>query len=392
MKKTLILLTLLVIGLVVGAYWRDLLGLGPIVSPVPTPTTPSSSTNTTGMPLLLPPGFAISTIAKDLPDARVLAFDQSNNLWVSQTSADTVSQLLIKDGTITSQSTVLENLNKPHGLAFDPKQPSTLYVAEEGQIIRISANSTEKSEKIVDLPSDGGHSTRTLGFGPDGNLYVSIGSSCNVCHETDDRRAKIFTVNIGDKTLTEFARGLRNTVFFTWHPTTKKLWGTDMGRDLLGDDLPPDEVNIIEKDGNYGWPVCYGDNIHDTNFDKNTYIRNPCMAPFERPSFIDIPAHSAPLGLAFITNLSWPVEYQGDLLVSYHGSWNRTVPTGYKVVRMKFDDAGHYQGTEDFITGWHTDKALYGRPVDLLFGHDGNLYLSDDRAGVIYKISYQGVY
>lgn len=183
------------------------------------------------------------------------------------------------------------------------------------------------------------------------------------------------------------ARGLRNSVFFTWHPVTQKLWATEMGRDNLGDNTPPDEINIIEEGKTYGWPNCYGKNIHDSEFDKKVYVRNPCMEPFETPSTIDIPAHSAPLGLAFIpSNSDWPKEYWGNLLVAYHGSWNRSTPTGYKVVRHKFNEKGDYQGVEDFITGWLTPKGALGRPVDILVRPDGTLYLSDDKAGVIYKI------
>ena len=182
------------------------------------------------------------------------------------------------------------------------------------------------------------------------------------------------------------------------------MWVTEMGRDLLGDDLPPDEINVIPIEAsvnsglsvadqnptlNYGWPNCYGKNIHDTNFDKNTYIRNPCMEPFEIPSKVDLQAHSAPLGLAFVSeNSVWPKEYRDNLIVAFHGSWNRTKPTGYKLVRIKLDKNGNYLGTEDFITGWITPDGALGRPVDVKFGPDGALYVSDDKAGVVYKIKY----
>ena len=291
---------------------------------------------------------------------------------------------------------VFQNFNNPHGIAFDLGSPFSLVIAEEHQIIRVPTYSEYDVQKIVGLPADGGHFTRTLGFGPDGRLYVSIGSSCNVCNEKDERRAKIFSMNPDGSDFKEFASGLRNTVFFTWHPKTEKMWGSDMGRDLLGDDLPPDEINIIDAGKNYGWPNCYGKNAHDTDFDKNTYIRNPCMEPFEMPSAIDVQAHSAPLGLAFIPEAppagGWPREYWNNLLVAYHGSWNRSVPTGYKVVRYKFDAERKYLGEEDFITGWlHQSNGGYealGRPVDIVVNNDGTAFISDDKAGVIYKVSY----
>ena len=187
----------------------------------------------------------------------------------------------------------------------------------------------------------------------------------------------------------EFARGLRNAVFFTWSYVDARMWATEMGRDWLGDELPPDEINIIEKGKDYGWPHCYGKNIHDVDFDKNVvYKRKPCMEPFETPSYIDIPAHSAPLGLAFVPEEGWPKEYWYDLIVAYHGSWNRNEPTGYKVVRLKLDEDGNFEGVEDFITGWLRPDGALGRPVDILLEPGGVMYISDDKAGVIYRVSY----
>lgn len=386
MKKTIILI--IVLAAVAGAifYYERLRGIWPAVNPAPRNITEIIENNQTPFPLKLPEGFSISIFAKDLPGARVMAFDKyEGNLWVSRTSEGAVTEL-----TSTGERGVSEmrDLNKPHGIAFDPQNPSVLYVAEENRIFRQSLDLPVR-EKVLDLPGSGGHFTRTIGFGPNNKLYISIGSSCNVCRESDERRASIQVYDPVTKKSSTFAKGLRNSVFFIWD-SAGKMWATEMGRDMLGDDLPPDEINIVEEGKNFGWPVCYGKNIHDTAFDKNVYIRNSCMEPFETPSHIDIPAHSAPLGLAFVpANSNWPREYWHNLFVAYHGSWNRNVPTGYKVVRIKLDNKGNYLGTEDFITGWLTEDGALGRPVDILIQPGGIMYISDDKAGVIYRVMYK---
>ncbi len=384
-------------------YWKNLRGIGPALGPPPadivdlierTGQSEASDSeplprpkNEVPFPLTLPVGFSISVFAKDLPGVRVMKLDALGNMWVSQTSEGIITLLEIQDGVVTNQYSSFRNLRKPHGLAFDPDNPQVLYIAEEDKISRVATYADGSLEKIIDLPKDGGHFTRTIGFGPDGRLYVSVGSSCNVCHESDARRARIFTIDDDGGGLRPFARGLRNSVFFAWHPETEKLWATDMGRDLLGDDVPPDEINIIEEGKNYGWPVCYGKNIHDTDFDKSIYKRNPCMEPFETGSAIDVPAHSAPLGLAFIpATPAWPEEYWHDLIVAYHGSWNRSTPTGYKLVRFRLDQRGNIEDAEDFVSGWLTPAGALGRPVDILVTPEGAMYVSDDKAGVIYEI------
>lgn len=375
--------------------------------------------NATGMPLAIPHGFSIEVFAKDLPGARVMAFDPFGNLWVSQTSQGTISLVEVQEGKAVRHGPVLRGLENPHGLAFDPKFPSSLYFAEEDKISRVAVYSDGKPEQIVDLPSGGGHFTRTISFGPadstsppqagptssphDDRLYVSIGSSCNVCVERDSRRAKIFSMNRDGSDFREFARGLRNTVFFTWSEVDGRMWGTDMGRDLIGEDFPPDEINIIEANKNYGWPYCYGKNIQDQTFSRSAdgLICNEKTGGQEQPSHIDIPAHSAPLGLAFVPeSTAWPEEYWHDLFVAYHGSWNRDKPAGYKVVRMKLDANGNFLGAEDFIAGWLPENILargplageiaLGRPVHIIIQPNGTMYISDDKAGVIYKVRFIG--
>ncbi len=356
--------------------------------PTSSPQTSTPAVNNTGIPLKLPAGFSINTLAK-VPGARVLAVDSMGNLWVSQTKQGQVTLIEIKDGKATKQTAIFKGLRKPHGLAFNPDDPFELYIAEEHRISKVRVYSEDTLHKIIDLPTRGTHFTRTIGFGPDKRLYVSIGSSCDTCHEKDARRAAIYSMEKDGNDFKQYARGLRNAVFFTWQ--NGKIWATEMGRDFLGDDLPPDEINIVENEKNYGWPICYGQNIHDTKFDKNTYIRNPCMEPFETPSFYDLPAHSAPLGLSFIPNSGWPDNLKGHLLVAFHGSWNRTTPTGYKIVKLDVDYSGDkpkITGMEDFISGWLGQKnKTYGRPVDILTLPNGTMYISDDKSGLIYIVT-----
>ncbi|MDP3766018.1 MAG: PQQ-dependent sugar dehydrogenase [Nanoarchaeota archaeon] len=290
-----------------------------------------------------------------------------------------------KDGKADEVIKVVDDLNKPHGLAF---LDNYMYVANEDSVIKVKLNDNLRAdistkEFITDLPK-GGHWTRTIRI-KDNSLYISIGSSCNVCNEQDERRASIIKCNLDGSDCKNFAKGIRNAVGFAFHPETGKMYATENSRDYLGDDLPPDEINIVEEGKNYGWPICYGKNIHDDDFDKNVDIRNPCIEPFETPSFVDISAHSAPLGLAFNFGNNFPEEYKGDLFVAYHGSWNRKVPTGYKIVRI---DMGTKQ-VNDFATGWLSpENKVLGRPVDIIFDKDGSMYVSDDNAGVIYRIGY----
>ena len=344
--------------------------------------------NTTGFPLTLPQDFSISIFASDLEGARVIVQDGLGNFWLSRTKEGIISQLIVRDGEVAEQHDIFKDLKRPHGLAVDPQDPFLLYFAEEDKISKVRLYSEGEPELIKALPEGGRHFTRTLMFGPDDKLYVSIGSSCDACQEEDNLRAKIFVMDRDGSGFEEFASGLRNAVFMDIEPITGKIWATEMGRDFLGDDLPPDEINIIEEGNDYGWPTCYGKNVHDEVFDAKTYDIYPCTEPEKIQSHIDLPAHSAPLGLAFIPEEGWPEEYWYDLLVAYHGSWNRTEPTGYKVVRHRLDGEGNYLGEEDFISGWLSEEGALGRPVDILTQVGGIMYITDDKAGVVYKITY----
>lgn len=336
-------------------------------------------------PLSIPSGFRLGVFA-DLGTGkpRVLAFDSAGTLLASLPNKGKVVALPDEDddGKVDRIVDVLTGLNKPHGIAFENGR---LYVAETDKVVKYSYDSRNFAatfpETLFSLPSGGRHFTRTVKI-REGKIYTSIGSSCDTCLEDDFRRAALLVSDSDGENLRVFAKGLRNTVFFVFDKRGQ-IWGNDMGRDFLGDDLPPDELNIISEGRDYGWPYCYGDRVRDTKF--KTGEEGVYCLDTQSPVF-NLPAHVAPLGLAFIdSNLFSPSE-QGDLLVAYHGSWNRSEPVGYKIVKLTvFADS--VAQAEDFITGWLTDGEVLGRPVDLVFDEEGTLYISDDKAGLIYNLT-----
>jgi glucose/arabinose dehydrogenase len=221
-------------------------------------------------------------------------------------------------------------------------------------------------------------------IGPDGKLYVSIGSSCNVCVETDPHRASVWVYNPDGSDGHRYVYGLRNAVGMAINPITHEIWVTNNGRDLLGDNTPPETIYALREGANYGWPSCHAGDIIDPDFGSP----GACNG-VEQP-LVKMQAHSAPLGLAFYTAKEFPASYRG-LFVAFHGSWNRSVPTGYKVIFLPLDSAGHIAGPpQDFATGWLHNGTMSGRPVGLAVGPDGALYVSDDSAGLVYRISYAG--
>ena len=336
-------------------------------------------------PLKVASGFKIGVFAKDLGAARDLQFSPGGTLLVSSKNSGTVYALpdKNKDGRADEKTEVLTGLDKPHGIAFYGEK---IFVAELRKVSRYSWNektlAAKFEKKLFDLPYNGGHSTRSIVINSDGDLFVTIGSSCNVCVEKHPWLAAVIVSDVDGKTPKVFAKGLRNSVFIKLNPTTEELWGTEMGRDLLGDNLPAEEINIIREGKNYGWPTCYGNKVHDEKLSHNHEV-GECEST-EAPIY-EFQAHSAPLGLTFINSPQFPASWQGDLLVAYHGSWNRSTPTGYKIVRMNVS-GNKITGEADFITRFLQGSNALGRLVDLEFDKAGSLYISDDKIGVIYKV------
>jgi len=343
--------------------------------------------------LKLPEGFRISVFASDIDGARMLTFTPGGVLLVSESGEGKVVALPDpkRTGKAARIINVLSGLNEPHGIAF---YQGKLYVAENDKVRRYDwdeANLRATNQtKLADLPGGGGHSTRSIVFN-DGKMYISAGSSCNVCVEKDPRRAAVMEFNPDGSGMKIFAKGLRNAVGIAVNPKTDTVWATVNGRDWLGDDLPPETIYDLGKNGgDGGWPYCYGDRVPDPNFTKSG--DNRCASVLERK--VQMQAHSAPLGLAFYEGSMFPPEYRNNVFVAFHGSWNRSIPTGYKIVRVRLDDKGEpVGGAQDFITGWlapgETKRGRWmGRPVGIAFADDGSMYVSDDAGGVIYRVTY----
>ncbi len=345
---------------------------------------------TTPRTLNLPKGFAISVYAQLQSRPRLMAASPDGVVFATETDGGRV--VLLRDKGNTAERIVFaEGLEAPHGLTFQEVNGITyLYVAEMTRVTRFAyragQQSAEQRETIVTgLPGGGNHTTRTIVFGKDGKMYVSVGSSCNVCNEADARRAAIVQFNADGTGERVYASGLRNGVGLAVHPLTGELWETENSRDLLGDNLPPEEINIIQDGKHYGWPYCISNGVWDSNFGQ----RNQAFCDTTIKPALPMQAHSAPLGISFYTGTQFPAEYQNDAFVGFHGSWNRSEKTGYKIVRIRTQN-NRPTIYEDFATGWLVGGGSWGRPVMPFAAPDGSLLVSDDVTNAIYKISYTG--
>ncbi len=352
--------------------------------------TSSRSESSDSLSLIrLPDGFSISLYASHVPNARSLALGDRGTVFVGTRSEGSVYALVDGDADHKAEKVVriADGLFAPNGVAF---RDGALYVAEIHRILRfddIEARLDTPPQPVVvngGLPTDRWHGWKFIGFGPDGKLYVPVGAPCNVCTRADERYASLLRMNADGSEVEVFARGIRNTVGFDWHPHTGELWFTDNGRDNLGDDVPPDELNRAPQAGlHFGFPYCHAGRIPDPEFGRS----RPC-GDFTGTAQ-ELGPHVAAIGMRFYTGTMFPAAYRNQIFIAEHGSWNRSDPIGYRIslVRLKDNAPISY---EVFAQGWLQGRLAWGRPADVLVMPDGALLVSDDRADVVYRISYEG--
>ncbi len=362
--------------------------------------------------LNLPVGFEIRIFAKLDNEPRMLAFDKNGNLFVSSAKSNQIIMLPAanKDGLSRAPVLVSNQLNAPNGLAF---VGDDLLVANQDGVVKLTQSNGKWSAPqpfISGLPS-GGHTLKTIKVGADNFIYINVGSSCNVCAEDDPTRATIlrYTLQgkpagglevVGRHNLAPiWASGLRNAQSFAWHPKTGSMFATNNGADMrsdkkggkVNDELPPEHFNKIEPGNNYGWPHCWGNaNNLKTMVEDPNFLGTDNFCKNATPPAITFTSHSTPIGVTFLDKSHFPAEYKNDAIVALHGSWNRDQLSGYKLVRIKFNGETPVE-IVDFATGWMNNNQAWGRPVDVIVGPEGALYVSDDRAAYIYRIHYKGL-
>lgn len=349
----------------------------------------------------LPPGFRIEVYAQKIPLARSLALSPKDTLYVG-TRVDVDADLIARGGRLEGKVyavldknrdhradqtlTLAEGLKMPNGVAF---HEGSLYVAEIDRILKWddieSRLRTPGTPEVVTdaLPGNLHHGWKFIGFGPDGLLYVPVGAPCNICEPPTPRHASILRLRPDGGVLEIFASGVRNTVGFDWHPQTGELWFTDNGRDHLGDNVPPDELNRAPREGmHFGYPYCHGKAIRDPEFREGHHCED-----FTAPA-LELDPHVAALGMRFYTGSMFPAEFRNQIFIAEHGSWNRSKPIGYRIMLVRLEGNQPFS-YEVFAEGWLQESGAWGRPVDLQVLADGSLLVSDDMAGAIYRITYE---
>jgi len=335
----------------------------------------------------LPPGFSISLYADGVPNARSLTLGAAGTVFVGTRREGKVFALpdRNRDNRADAVLVIAEGLDSPNGVAF---RDGALYVAEISRVLLFDAieeRLTAPPTPVVvndRFPSDAHHGWKYIAFGPDGWLYVPVGAPCNICESADDRYASIMRMKPDGQQLEVFARGIRNTVGFDWHPQSRVLWFTDNGRDWMGDDQPPDTLNRAPERGlTFGFPYCHAGDIPDPEYGG----KHRCTE-FTPPE-IKLGPHVAALGMKFYAVGMFPPQYRNSIFIAEHGSWNRSVPIGYRVTRVTLS-GNRAERYEVFAEGWLQGDTAWGRPVDVMVMPDGALLVSDDRAGAIYRIAY----
>jgi glucose/arabinose dehydrogenase len=337
----------------------------------------------------LPPGFRIEVFASGVANARQMAWSPDGVLYVGSREAGKVHALPDRDGDWRADGVhvVADGLTQPSGLAW---RDGSLYVAEISRVLRfdgIDRRYEDPPRPVVvtdDLPDSTHHGWKFIAFGPDGKLYVPVGAPCNVC-DTEEPFGTILRMEPDGSNLEVVARGVRNSVGFDWHPETGELWFTDNGRDRLGDDVPPDELNrVTEPGGHYGFPFCHGGDIRDPEHGD----RGACDSSI--PPARKLGPHVAALGMRFYTGDQFPAAYRQQIFIAEHGSWNRSNKIGYRITVVRLDGAGNAVSYEPFASGWLQGEAAWGRPADVLVAPDGSLLVADDHADAVYRIVYEG--
>ena len=333
--------------------------------------------------LLAPAGATVSVIAGGLGKPRFMAFDDAGNLLVADAAAGAVYRYPYAGGALGEQEALVTGLAQPASVAlFSDAGGTFLYVGEQTQVSRFAYRPdgpVGQQEVIVPNLPVGGHSTRTVAFGPDNRLYLAVGSSCNICTETDPIRATVSRANPDGSDLQIIATGLRNPVGLAFQPGTDTLWATVNERDNQGNEIPPDLVTIVREGANYGWPACLPPDAtpQEAGADCSRVT----------PPTVGIQAHSAPLGLAFLSGNGVPAGLSVDLVVAQHGSWNRQPPAAPKLLLITFKD-GVPAGASDLVTGWQNASGQRtGRPAGVVLAPDGSLIVSDDASGLLYRVT-----